>query len=124
MSVISFSCLFTKPLFVYIFSEEKRTANIIADDETGVTCLVIDRDSFNHLIANLEDIKTRYVDLSERKKIVHQEFKSLKLSDLRIIATLGVGGFGRVELVQIAGDTKNRSFALKQMKKSQVCSRH
>jgi cGMP-dependent protein kinase len=33
---------------------------------------------------------------------------------------LGVGGFGRVELVQIAGDGKNRSFALKQMKKSQV----
>ena len=51
---------------------------------------------------------------------VHQEFKTLKLSDLRIVATLGVGGFGRVELVQIAGDTKNRSFALKQMKKSQI----
>ena len=60
------------------------------------------------------------MDLSDRKKIVHQEFKALKLSDLRIIATLGVGGFGRVELVQIAGDTKHRSFALKQMKKSQV----
>lgn len=100
--------------------EEKRTANIICDEEGEVTCLVIDRDSFNHLIANLEDIKTRYIDLTERKKIVHQEFKSLKLSDLRIIATLGVGGFGRVELVQIAGDTKNRSFALKQMKKSQI----
>jgi len=100
--------------------EEKRTANIVADDENGVVCLVIDRESFNHLIANLEDIKTRYVDLPERKKIIHQEFKSLKLSDMRIIATLGVGGFGRVELVQIAGDTKNRSFALKQMKKSQI----
>ena len=35
-------------------------------------------------------------------------------------ANIGVGGFGRVELVQIAGDTKNRSFALKQMKKSQI----
>ena len=44
----------------------------------------------------------------------------MKLSDLRIIATLGVGGFGRVELVMIAGDGKNRSFALKQMKKSQI----
>jgi hypothetical protein len=51
---------------------------------------------------------------------IHEEFKALKLSDLRIIATLGVGGFGRVELVQIAGDAKKRSFALKQMKKSQV----
>jgi len=100
--------------------EEKRTANIICDDESGVICLVIDRDSFNQMIANLEDIKTKYMDLPERKKIVHQEYKALKLSDLRIIATLGVGGFGRVELVQIAGDTKGRSFALKQMKKSQV----
>ena len=26
---------------------------------------------------------------------VHQEYKALKLSDLRIIATLGVGGFGK-----------------------------
>lgn len=43
----------------------------------------------------------------------------MKLADLRILATLGVGGFGRVELVQIAGDP-TRSFALKQMKKSQV----
>ena len=51
---------------------------------------------------------------------IHEEFKSLKLSDLRIIATLGVGGFGRVELVMIAGDGKQRSFALKQMKKSQI----
>ena len=31
-----------------------------------------------------------------------------------------MGGFGRVELVQIAGDSKKRSFALKQMKKCQV----
>jgi len=101
--------------------EEKRTANIVADDSDGqgVTCLVIDRESFHHL-KDLDDIKNRYIDLPERKKIIHEEFKSLKLQDLRIIATLGVGGFGRVELVQIAGDTKQKSFALKQMKKSQI----
>ena len=50
---------------------------------------------------------------------INEEFRDVKLSDLRILATLGVGGFGRVELVQIAGDP-TRSFALKQMKKSQV----
>lgn len=43
----------------------------------------------------------------------------MKLSDLRVISTLGVGGFGRVELVQLAQD-KSRSFALKQMKKAQI----
>jgi len=100
--------------------EEVRTANIVADDAEGVKCLVIDRESFSQMIANLEDIKKRYIDLPERKKVIHEEFKGLKLSDLRIIATLGVGGFGRVELVMIAGDTKSRSFALKQMKKSQI----
>jgi len=99
--------------------EEVRTANIVAD-EGEVKCLVIDRESFSQMIANLEDIKKRYIDLPERKKFIHEEFKGLKLSDLRIIATLGVGGFGRVELVMIAGDGKNRSFALKQMKKSQI----
>jgi len=100
--------------------EEVRTANIIADDASGVECLVIDRDSFAHLISNLDEIKKRYIDLPARKQKIHEEFKNLKLSDLRIIATLGVGGFGRVELVMIASDSKERSFALKQMKKSQI----
>ena len=78
-------------MLLFVFREEKRTANIIADDENGVACLVIDRESYNHLLSNVEDIKNKYVDLPERKKIIHQEFKALKLSDLRIIATLGVG---------------------------------
>ncbi|XP_069942431.1 cGMP-dependent protein kinase 1 isoform X2 [Cherax quadricarinatus] len=99
--------------------EDIRTANIIADDPDGVTCLVIDRDSFKQLIGDLEEIKHCYgpVDLSRRK--MNEEFTNVNLSDLRKIATLGVGGFGRVELVQIAGDS-SRSFALKQMKKSQI----
>lgn len=50
---------------------------------------------------------------------INEEFRSVRLQDLRVIATLGVGGFGRVELVQIASDS-SRSYALKQMKKSQV----
>ncbi|XP_045138228.1 cGMP-dependent protein kinase, isozyme 2 forms cD4/T1/T3A/T3B-like isoform X5 [Portunus trituberculatus] len=98
--------------------EDIRTANIIADDPDGVTCLVIDRDSFKQLIGNLEEIKQYYgPDISRRK--MNEEFSSVELADLRKIATLGVGGFGRVELVQIAGDS-SRSFALKQMKKSQI----
>ena len=48
-------------------SEEKRTANIIADDPEGVSCLVIDRESFHQLISNLDDIKNKYIDLSQRK---------------------------------------------------------
>ncbi|XP_011180229.2 cGMP-dependent protein kinase, isozyme 2 forms cD5/T2 isoform X2 [Zeugodacus cucurbitae] len=100
--------------------DDLRTANIICDSADGVTCLVIDRETFNQLISNLDEIKHRYDDecIGERKKI-NEEFDNVKLTDLRIIATLGVGGFGRVELVQINGDN-SRSFALKQMKKSQI----
>lgn len=100
--------------------DDLRTANIICDSPEGVTCLVIDRDTFNQLISNLDEIKNRYNDdaVSEKKKI-YEEFRDVRLSDLRVLATLGVGGFGRVELVQLAQD-KARSFALKQMKKSQI----
>lgn len=49
--------------------EEVRTANIVADDGEGVKCLVIDRESFSQMIANLDDIKRRYIDLPERKKV-------------------------------------------------------
>lgn len=54
------------------FREDIRTANIIADDPDGVTCLVIDRDSFNQLIGNLDEIQQRYgaVDLSRRKWVI------------------------------------------------------
>lgn len=44
---------------------------------------------------------------------------NVQLADLNWIATLGVGGFGRVELVT-AGDNNNESFALKKMKKSDI----
>ena len=47
-----------------------RTANIIADTgdpEGEVKCLVIDRDTFTQLIANLEEIKKRYIDLPARE---------------------------------------------------------
>ncbi|CAO1368652.1 unnamed protein product [Diamesa tonsa] len=100
--------------------DDLRTANIICDSPEGVTCLVIDRETFNQLISNLDEVKNRYNDegIIERKKI-NEEFREVKLTDLRVIATLGVGGFGRVELVQIQADS-SRSFALKQMKKAQI----
>ncbi|XP_071438944.1 cGMP-dependent protein kinase, isozyme 2 forms cD5/T2 isoform X2 [Hetaerina americana] len=99
--------------------DDLRTANIVADDPGGVTCLVIDRETFNQLISSLDEIRMCYKDESIERRKMNEEFQLLKLQDLRYIATLGVGGFGRVELVQISGD-QTRSFALKQMKKSQI----
>ncbi|KAM3965673.1 cGMP-dependent protein kinase for isoform 3-T5 [Aphomia sociella] len=99
--------------------DDLRTANIICDSPEGCTCLVIDRETFNQLISTLDEIRTKYKDEGESRQRLNEEFANLRLSDLRIIATLGIGGFGRVELVQIHGDT-SRSFALKQMKKAQI----
>lgn len=42
--------------------DDLRTANIICDSPDGVTCLVIDRETFNQLISNLEEIRHRYDD--------------------------------------------------------------
>uniref|UniRef100_A0A3B4ZXK6 cGMP-dependent protein kinase n=1 Tax=Stegastes partitus TaxID=144197 RepID=A0A3B4ZXK6_9TELE len=46
-------------------------------------------------------------------------FSSVSLSDFNIISTLGMGGFSRVELVQLKSDP-NRSFALKVLKKRHI----
>ncbi|XP_044004608.1 cGMP-dependent protein kinase, isozyme 2 forms cD5/T2 isoform X2 [Aphidius gifuensis] len=99
--------------------DDLRTANIVADDPEGVSCLVIDRETFNQLISSLDEIRTRYKDELVERRRLNEEFRDLRLQDLKSLATLGVGGFGRVELVQINGDS-SRSFALKQMKKSQI----
>ncbi|KAM8716277.1 hypothetical protein ACLKA7_003201 [Drosophila subpalustris] len=99
--------------------DDLRTANIICESPEGVSCLVIDRETFNQLISSLDEIKHRYDDDAMERRKINEEFRDLNLTDLRVIATLGVGGFGRVELVQTNGDS-SRSFALKQMKKSQI----
>lgn len=81
-------------------------------------------------IENLSDIKKdMYGDGSGKKKISvdpkspalikeNDEFANVKLEHLTVTATLGVGGFGRVELVQLATD--KRTFALKQLKKKHI----
>ena len=48
-----------------------------------------------------------------------EEMQSLNLKKIEVITTLGVGGFGRVELVRIKGD-KKRVFALKCLKKNHI----
>lgn len=44
-------------------------------------------------------------------------YEHIKLDDLDIIGTLGIGGFGRVELAQYQ---KKETFALKKLKKQEV----
>ncbi|XP_015916401.1 cGMP-dependent protein kinase 1 isoform X4 [Parasteatoda tepidariorum] len=105
-------------------SKDVRTANIIADDPEETTCLVIEREAFHQLISHIDEIKTkRYDEDANSRKKANEVFSDLKLRDLRFIKTLGVGGFGRVELVQIQGDS-TCSYALKVMKKAQIVETH
>ncbi|KAB0397745.1 hypothetical protein E2I00_014697 [Balaenoptera physalus] len=176
--------------------EDVRTANVIAAE--AVTCLVIDRDSFKHLIGGLDDVSnkayedaeakakdrnitfgfdliqnisvTKTSDDKRRYKYLHSTsknssvftnasffflgrqflltivrgtrvstskkfpffriknsryeaeaafFANLKLSDFNIIDTLGVGGFGRVELVQLKSE-ESKTFAMKILKKRHI----
>ena len=55
-------------------------------------------------------------------ELITEEFSPspVTLESLTWVATLGVGGFGRVELV--TGGSNNRPFALKKMKKNEVSS--
>ncbi|KAJ8797613.1 hypothetical protein J1605_017226 [Eschrichtius robustus] len=100
--------------------EDVRTANVIAAE--AVTCLVIDRDSFKHLIGGLDDVSNKAYEDAEAKAKYEAEaafFANLKLSDFNIIDTLGVGGFGRVELVQLKSE-ESKTFAMKILKKRHI----
>uniref|UniRef100_A0AAY5EHP1 Protein kinase cGMP-dependent 2 n=1 Tax=Electrophorus electricus TaxID=8005 RepID=A0AAY5EHP1_ELEEL len=89
-------------------SDDFRSANIIAEED-GVECLVIDRDS-------TPSGSTLSLDVLQLKE---KDFAStISFSSLEIIATLGVGGFGRVELVSMKNE--NMTFALKCIKKHHI----
>lgn len=103
-----------------LLGEDIRTANIIADDD-NVVCLVIDRECFQQFISKIVENK-QYDEppsymLVETK--IDERFASIQLNDIKILSTLGMGGFGRVDLVTI-GDDKTKSYALKVMKKCQI----
>ncbi|KAK6487571.1 cGMP-dependent protein kinase 1 isoform X1 [Huso huso] len=100
--------------------EDIRTANVIAAE--AVTCLVIDRDSFKHLIGGLEDVSNKAYEDAEAKakyEVENAFFSNQNLVDFNIIDTLGVGGFGRVELVQMKSD-EAKTFAMKILKKRHI----
>ncbi|EDV21557.1 uncharacterized protein TRIADDRAFT_30166, partial [Trichoplax adhaerens] len=110
-----------------LLSEERRTANIIVQS-SEVECFVLDREYFTQLIGNLDELKEKdYHDEVYRgtklairnPSSTTNEYSELELNDFEQIATLGMGGFGRVELVTLVKD-KSRSFALKCMKKRHI----
>ncbi|XP_053107198.1 cGMP-dependent protein kinase 2 isoform X2 [Hemicordylus capensis] len=129
-----------------LISDDVRSANIIAD-ENDVECLVIDRETFNQTVGTFEELQAylvgyvatlarddekRHAQVSSLERLpsdVSLEMIQLKekvtqfpstcpFQNLEIVATLGVGGFGRVELVKVKNE--NVAFAMKCIKKKHV----
>uniref|UniRef100_A0A8C8AN78 cGMP-dependent protein kinase n=1 Tax=Otus sunia TaxID=257818 RepID=A0A8C8AN78_9STRI len=129
-----------------LISDDVRSANVIAD-EHNVECLVIDRETFNQTVGTYEELQTylegyvanlaqadekrhakgrsfcgqltREVSLEmiELKEKVAQ-FPPSPFQNLEVVTTLGVGGFGRVELVKVKNE--NVAFAMKCIKKKHI----
>uniref|UniRef100_A0A668AIT6 cGMP-dependent protein kinase n=1 Tax=Myripristis murdjan TaxID=586833 RepID=A0A668AIT6_9TELE len=127
-----------------LISEDVRSANIICN-ENDTQCLVVDRDNFNQMVGTYEELQAylkQYVEelsrsderrhalrstskwgcillnlrkLRERTALLpsHQPFQ-----ELEVVATLGMGGFGRVELVKLKDESI--TFALKCVKKKHI----
>ncbi|KAL3185611.1 hypothetical protein MRX96_028878 [Rhipicephalus microplus] len=115
-----------------LLREDKRTANVVSL-EPGVECLALDRESFIQLIGDLRELQDKHYDdrlqlrppqslflrITSKALEVDSEVKPIQLDDLEVLATLGVGGFGRVELVQYVQD-RSRTFALKCLTKKHI----
>nr|XP_026495177.1 cGMP-dependent protein kinase, isozyme 1-like [Vanessa tameamea] len=103
-----------------LLHEDRRLASVTALPP-GVECLTLERGPFTELLGNLEELKNvRHSDPrpSQQKKtsVVKSEYEYVELKDLEIVGTMGVGGFGRVELVQYKRNP-SLTFALKCLKK-------
>ncbi|XP_029714521.1 cGMP-dependent protein kinase 1 [Aedes albopictus] len=103
-----------------LLHEDRRLASIIANPP-GTECLTLNRIAFNEFLGGLE--KLREIKLSDDlprisgDKNTSSEYDHIQLHDLTYIGTLGIGGFGRVELVRYQ---KQKTFALKYLKKIEM----
>ncbi|KAG7188202.1 hypothetical protein KM043_016077 [Ampulex compressa] len=102
--------------------ENRRHANAIAL-APGVECLTLDRSSFLNYLGGLDEIKNKdwLAEYEKQKRSLTPKkwtnaYAELTFADLETRGTLGVGGFGRVELVTLRSDSE-KSFALKKLKK-------
>ncbi|XP_072944022.1 cGMP-dependent protein kinase 1-like [Epargyreus clarus] len=103
-----------------LLHEDRRLATVTALPP-GVECLTLERAPFTEFLGNLEELRNiRHAvpRLSQQRKAseVKSEFDFVELKDLEFVGTMGVGGFGRVELMQYKRNP-SLTFALKCLKK-------
>ncbi|XP_030748985.1 cGMP-dependent protein kinase 1-like isoform X3 [Sitophilus oryzae] len=97
--------------------EDTRQATVTAE-APGVDCLTLTRADF---INHFGDVEIPKIEVSKTsfKAVVEAEYQDIVLTDLKLRQTLGVGGFGRVELVSHK-KKKDLVFALKYLKKIEI----
>ncbi|XP_035775545.1 cGMP-dependent protein kinase 1-like isoform X1 [Anopheles albimanus] len=103
-----------------LLHEDRRLASIIANPP-GTECLTLNRIAFNEFLGGLDTLRevklSDTIPRSSTMTNIVSEYDHIQLHDLTYIGTLGIGGFGRVELVAY----KNRqTFALKYLKKIEM----
>ena len=102
-----------------LLDDEERKASIIS--VKPVECFVLDRPTFNRIMGSLKDILAR--DRAEREEGLKSaddgNTLSIKFDDLKTIAVLGAGTFGRVSLVQ-EKKNKDKVYALKALIKNEI----
>lgn len=104
-----------------LLKEKERKATVIADPP-GTECLILTRREFIAHFGNIPDCFSINVQTQPYKPMEEIiEHTDLNLSDFNLINTLGIGGFGRVELVQHSSK-KELVFALKCMKKHLIAA--
>lgn len=111
-----------------LMKKDTRNANVIASGK--VECLVLAREAFQKLLGPLEEILREEMQQRElalgKIKSSHSRSVTLDMTiefdDLKQLATLGTGTFGRVKLVQYKKTGK--VMALKAMMKEHIVKNH
>ncbi|XP_063703177.1 cGMP-dependent protein kinase 1-like [Culicoides brevitarsis] len=105
-----------------LLNRDKRLASIIACPP-GTECLTLDRVAFENYLGAVKGIRETklipepQITAAVKTPRIRSEYEHIKLKDLKYIGMLGVGGYGRVELVQ---HRNQETFALKYLKKYEM----
>ena len=92
-----------------------RMATVTTNEDT--TVMSLDRETFQELVGTMNDILIKETQRRQRD-IERAKRPPMKLSDLEVMRTLGVGTFGRVKMVR--HKETDMPYALKCMRKGQT----
>ncbi|XP_037958322.1 cGMP-dependent protein kinase 1 isoform X2 [Teleopsis dalmanni] len=104
-----------------LLNADRRQASVFAD-APGTEVLVLDREAFISYLGTIPQLREKPSNKgvetreSNRKSEFDNEYANIQLTELKKVATLGAGAFGRVDLVSYGSKT----FALKIIKKIDV----